>query len=251
MQNRKIERLSYGLSWPHRKTACIRESRAGRRRERGREDGLDRWMESVGGKIGRSVNRGGRAATSKEAGTIRGGPSWRFRGASVSPLDRDVTRAKRFICHCRSSFRATCHEFVRLVPRFPAPIPGNIFAQRPERTYFLADRIGSKRYREYFREKCEWIETERGGFLYTKNEGEGGRVSVRDAKRDRLSTLEGSRLSIVACHDSSTTESYQPSLRLSTRLSEAPTNASEACNSRDEAARSRHSGTKMSARIQG
>lgn len=134
---------------------------------------MDRWMESVGGKIGRSVNRGGRAATSKEAGTIRGGPSWRFRGASVSPLDRDVTRAKRFICHCRSSFRATCHEFVRLVPRFPAPIPGNIFAQRPERTYFLADRIGSKRYREYFREKCEWIETKRGGFYIRKTRGRG------------------------------------------------------------------------------
>lgn len=30
--------------------------------------------------------------------------SWAF-GLAV---DRDVTRAKRFICHCRSSFRATC-----------------------------------------------------------------------------------------------------------------------------------------------
>lgn len=112
----RSEWLSY--EWFIEKTACIRESLVQRERM------LDRWMESVGGKIGRSVNRGGgggRAARSKEAGTIRGGPSSRFRGASVSPLDRDVTRARRFICHCRSSFHATCHKFVRLVPRFPAP----------------------------------------------------------------------------------------------------------------------------------
>lgn len=47
MQNRKIERLSYGLSWPHRKTACIRESRAGRKRE-----GERGWLGSMDGKRG-------------------------------------------------------------------------------------------------------------------------------------------------------------------------------------------------------
>ena len=110
---RRSEWLSY--EWFIEKTACIRESLV-QRESVGSMDGKRGWKDRLF-----CQPRGKRAARSKEAGTIRGGPSSRFRGASVSPLDRDVTRARRFICHCRSSFHATCHKFVRLVPRFPAP----------------------------------------------------------------------------------------------------------------------------------
>lgn len=147
----RSEWLSY--EWFIEKTACIRESLV-QRESVGSMDGKRGWKDRP---FCQPRGREGRAARSKEAGTIRGGPSSRFRGASVSPLDRDVTRARRFICHCRSSFHATCHKFVRLVPRFPAPPRAytwqHFCTTSNERTN-LFPRHGSKRYREYFCEKC-------------------------------------------------------------------------------------------------
>lgn len=63
--------------------------------------------------------------------------------------DRDVTRAKRFICHCRSSFHATCRTLDAILPsRSPGILrkDGNIVLLLNERfTSILSpiDRIGN------------------------------------------------------------------------------------------------------------
>lgn len=151
MQNRKIGMVE--LRMVYRKNGVHPGVSRAERENVGSMDGKRGWKD----RPFCQPRGGGRAARSKEAGTIRGGPSSRFRGASVSPLDRDVTRARRFICHCRSSFHATCHKFVRLVPRFPAPPRAytwqHFCTTSNERTN-LFPRHGSKRYREYFCEKC-------------------------------------------------------------------------------------------------
>lgn len=149
----RSEWLSY--EWFIEKTACIRESLVQRERM------LDRWMESVGGKIGHSVNRGGGRGGRQDqrkrerfVGAHHRGfaglrsrlwiGTWRERG------DLFAIAAPHFMRRATSS-----SDSFLVSPLPPAPIPGNIFAQRRtnERTYFLGT-IRSKRYREYFCEKC-------------------------------------------------------------------------------------------------
>lgn len=189
----------------------------------------------VGGKKERCVNRGwvtGRAATSKGERFV-GAHHKVSRGASVSALDRDVTRARRFICHCRSSFRATCLDsfpFASSSSREAATFLHNVRTC----SFFLSDRNDTANVS---------VKNSNG----TREKGEGRRQ--RPFSSRRVEALSRGCLLPATIHPV-VARCFSPPIHATHR--EAPTNeASEACNSRDEAARSRHSRTKMSARIQG